>query len=152
VCVNICSVGLDVYQLHLRAPRCGNGWLVRHVIEWRQSKIPGNCGNKLNFSQQHQSIPNSFFFCFIIDCVRPIYYRSWQYTHIRPCPRHYGSSLGHRRVVASSTPLSIPNSMGLQPVLGITSGLGISFWVVNTLYSADLGLVMVIFDFFFENS
>ena len=28
-----------------------------------------------------------------------------QYT-LRPCPRHYGSSLGHRRVVASSTPLN----------------------------------------------
>ena len=40
-----------------------------------------------------------------VSAVRIIFFCFIKYTHIRRCPRHYGSSLGHRRVVASSTPL-----------------------------------------------
>ena len=50
--------------------------------------------------------PNPFFF--VSSLIACDLFRSWQYTHIRPCPRHYGSSFGHRRVVASSTPLDRP--------------------------------------------
>jgi len=54
---------------------------------------------------QYHSVP-CFFVSSLIACDL---FRKWQYTHIRPCPRHYGSSFGHRRVVASSTPLhSVP--------------------------------------------
>ena len=51
------------------------------------------------------AVPIIFFF--VSSLIACDLSRSWQYTHIRPCPRHYGSSFGHRRVVASSTHLAL---------------------------------------------
>jgi len=51
----------------------------------------------------HQVAPlrKGIAFFFVSSLIACDLFRSWQYTHIRPCPRHYGSSFGHRRVVAS---------------------------------------------------
>ena len=73
-----------------------------------QPQLTGGNGNQAEQQgsscfRLHTSRECVFFVSSLIACDLS---RSWQYTHIRPCPRHYGSSLGHRRVVASSTPLS----------------------------------------------
>ena len=49
-------------------------------------------------SAELASLGPFFFVSSLIACDLS---RSWQYTQlIRPCPRHYGSSLGHRRVAS----------------------------------------------------
>ena len=50
--------------------------------------------------EDHCGVDHAFFFCFIISAFDLC--RSWQQNTKRPFPRHYGSSSGHRQVVASS--------------------------------------------------
>ena len=52
--------------------------------------------------EDHCGVDHAFFFCFIISAFDLC--RSWQQNTKRPFPRHYGSSSGHRQVVASSAP------------------------------------------------
>ena len=73
----------------------GQRWyLSERVFRQTLLAVKISAAASISLSHDYARVAYGFFFFFVSSLIACDLFRSWQYTHIRPCPRHYGSSFG----------------------------------------------------------